>query len=50
MSHLFITSVGLHFWVLVINQNIIEVHYYKDIELLDKDLIDLSLETSWGIG
>ncbi len=29
---------------LSINENIIEIHYYKDVELLGQDLVDITLK------
>lgn len=31
------------------NQDVVQVHYDKDIKLLGKDLIDIALEVSWSI-
>lgn len=38
------------FWIFGINQDVIQVHYNKNIKLLNKNLADVALETSWYVG
>ena len=38
------------FGVIRIHQNIIQVHDYRDVNHISKDIIHEPLETGWGIG
>ena len=35
---------------LSVNEDVIEVHYHKNIKLLYQDLVDIALEHDWCIG
>ncbi len=36
--------------VLSVDENIIEIHYYEDVELLGQDLVDITLKRGWCVG